>query len=264
MLVETIDTATNTEQQTEDIEEHTSTPKAAPRRAAPPVVVLPNNSGDLSLASQLKQAMYLASTRSALLLEHENRLAVAHARVRTLEKIIEERGKIDSINETSPQSPRKDDHILSVTIASLQTMIQEKEASLIKYQEMLRDERQHVAIAYENQRKEVKQLQATIDGLRDEVRLKEQERVKETPAKEIDNESMPDTFVEEMFLEDRSDPYGAFNSAAEMIHLQTKLQDAEDESRKLHGKLREVSLREGGWERTMCEKDKEIEELKER
>lgn len=210
--------------------------------------------------------MYLASTRSALLLEHENRLAVAHARVRSLEKIIEERSRIDTNMSDSPNSPRKDDHILSVTIASLQNMIQEKEASLTKYQEMIRVERQNIVFTQENQRKEVIKLQDTIDELRNEIRLKEQENLKESTINEQENynQSMPDTYVEEMFLEDRADHYSVFNSTSEMIQLQKQIQDAEDENRKLHSRLREVSLRESGWERTMCEKDKEIDELKNR
>lgn len=255
-----------------DFDSHKSSPpppQAAPRR---PVVTVPDpvpqNNGDLSLASQLKQAMYLASTRSALLLEHENRLSVAHARVKTLEKIINEHRKTDSYTCDNLNSPRKDDNILSVTISSLQNMIQEKEANLVKYQEIVRVERQNAFSAQESLRKEVRQLQATIDELRNEIRLKEQQfdNSKEATAsiQEIENQSVPDTFVEEMFLEDRNDPYGVFNSTAEMLQLRQQIQDAEEETRKLQCRLREVSLRESGWERTMCEKDKEIKELKER
>jgi centrosomal protein CEP290 len=43
-----------------------------------------------SLESQLKQAMALASTRSTLLLETENRVAEYQGRIKTLEKTIEE------------------------------------------------------------------------------------------------------------------------------------------------------------------------------
>lgn len=247
--------------------EQQSPPQAAPRRIATSVPELSNNH-DLALVSQLKQAMFLASTRSALLLEHESRLAVAHARVKTLEQIIEERDKTDNKNSDNPKSPRTDEHILSVTIASLQNMIQEKEANFVKCQEMYRLERQNVLAAHEIQRKEAKQLQVTIDELRKELCTKEQELENvNDPTKicrEASNQSMPDTFLEEMFLEDRTDPYDVFNSATEIIQLQRQIQDAEDETRKLHSKLREVSLRESGWERTMCEKDKEIEELKER
>lgn len=280
LYADTMDNATNTNPSQDQVFENEvvlnatavdqlSPPQAAPRRAIPAVVtVLSNNTGDLSLTSQLKQAMYLASTRSALLLEHENRLAVAHARVKTLEKIIEERGKSDFPKLDSQQSPRNDDDVLSVTIASLQNMMQEKEANLIKYQEMVRVERQNVVSANEMQRNELKQLKATIDELRNEIRLKEQESENTKGVtlitKDLGNQLMPDTFVEELFLEDRTDPYSVFNSAAEMIQLQQKIQDAEDEIRQLHGRLREVSLRESGWERTMCEKDKEIEELKNR
>lgn len=44
-----------------------------------------------SLESQLKQAMMLASTRSALLLETESRLTECHGRIKLLEKAVEDK-----------------------------------------------------------------------------------------------------------------------------------------------------------------------------
>lgn len=279
-LSETLDNSTNTDQrelQTEDksvstIEPHVKpvaidpptppVPQAAPRQTAP--IAMPNN-GDLSLASQLKQAMYLASTRSALLLEHENRLAVAHARVKTLERIIQERDNAPDTNGNALQSPRQDENVLSATIASLQSLLQEKETALLRQQEAIRNERQTMVCAHEEHRKGVKLLQAQIDELREQAQLKAESKVSEDSTKEFANQSMSDALVDEMFLEDGSDPYDVFHSsAAELIELQKKVQDSEDEARKLHARLREVSMRESGWERTMCEKDKDIEELRQR
>lgn len=248
-----------------------SVPQPAPRRTT----VTSTDNEDLSLSSQLKQAMYLASTRSALLLEMENRLVVAHARVKTLEKLLEQSENVQPIEKMSDaQTPCTDDNILSVTILSLQNLLQEKDTTMNKYQDLLRVERQNVTASHEDHRKEVKQMQSQLEEIHNQLRSKENEleslRQKQATMENqnskitVDSQSLPDTLVEEMFLEDRTDPFDVFNSSQEMMLLQRRVQEAEEDARKLHGKLREVSLRENGWERTMCEKDKEIEGLKER
>lgn len=72
-----------------------------------------------SLESQLKQAMMLASTRSALLLEAESRLSECQGRIKLLEKSLEEK---ESLLKEQAQSPsvakhdRVEDSILSVRL----------------------------------------------------------------------------------------------------------------------------------------------------
>lgn len=71
------------------------------------------------LESQLKQAMSLASTRSALLLETENRLAEAQGRVIALERCLEERERVikEQQNQRDGQElEKRDENILSVRI----------------------------------------------------------------------------------------------------------------------------------------------------
>lgn len=77
--------------------------------------------------------MILASTRSALLLETENRLVLAQSRIKTFERNLEDRDKQlkEERDRTAKlSSPRKDDNILSVTIASLQNLLLEKDTTL--------------------------------------------------------------------------------------------------------------------------------------
>lgn len=88
--------------------------------SAPPVTVTITSVQQRSLESQLKQAMMLASTRSALLLENESRLMACHGRIKLLEKTLEDkeeqlrREKSDRV--ASGGVDKLDDNILSVSM----------------------------------------------------------------------------------------------------------------------------------------------------
>lgn len=249
------------------------------------------------MESQLKQAMILASTRSSLLLETENRLAIAQGRIKGLERNLEGREKAlrEELDRTAKTtSPRKDDNILSITIASLQNLLLEKDTTLSRYQDLLRTERQNRSSAFDDHRVEVKTLQKTIEEL--EIRIKVRDREVEglrdklaehknllaegnvhresSPAKSTcgsslekkikfeeelsSSQQLPDAFIEDLFLDDRS----AFEiDSGETNDLRKRLLAAEEDVRKLQSKLRDVSNRELGWERNLSEKDKEIAAL---
>lgn len=255
-----------------------------------------------SMESQLKQAMILASTRSSLLLETENRLAIAQGRIKGLERNLEGREKAlrEELDRTAKTtSPRKDDNILSITIASLQNLLLEKDTTLSRYQDLLRTERQNRSSAFDDHRAEVKTLQNTIEEL--EIRIKVRDREVEglrnklaeqenrmTVVSTVDKDNspvksacgsrlpetkihfeeeltgsqqLPDKFIEDMFLDDRS----AFEmDSSETNDLRKRLLSAEEDVRKLQSKLRDVSNRELGWERNLSEKDKEITALNDR
>lgn len=69
------------------------------------------------LESQLKQAMILASTRSALLLETENRLAEAQGRIKAMERCVEERErtiKEERDKRTGLDLDKRDENVFSV------------------------------------------------------------------------------------------------------------------------------------------------------
>lgn len=123
-----------------------------------------------SLQSQLKKALILASSRSALLIDTENRLSESQGRIKVLEKSLENRDKKirtdrNEFEKQQSQEPaKKEDHILSITISTLQNLLLEKDTTLSRYQELLKSERQHQSRAYDELTDEVKQLKRTIDG----------------------------------------------------------------------------------------------------
>jgi centrosomal protein CEP290 len=75
------------------------------------------------LESQLKQAMALASTRSTLLLETENRLAEYQGRIKSLEKLVEEKetafkSEREKNSGGTNETDKSSDNILSVSLIS--------------------------------------------------------------------------------------------------------------------------------------------------
>lgn len=69
------------------------------------------------LESQLKQAMSLASARSALLLETENRLAEAQGRVKAMERCLEERERLikdERAKKEGQDLDKRDENVFSV------------------------------------------------------------------------------------------------------------------------------------------------------
>lgn len=278
-------------------------PMPAPRQKTPvsPVVVaapalLPTvapNTADISLASQLKQAMALASARSALLLDVDHQLSTAQTRIKALERSLQERDNAlrDLRDEASKaSSPRREDNILSVTIASLQGLLLEKDTTLARYQDLLRGERDNRSAAYEEHRKEVREVQQHIDELTAQLRAKDRELVdlksQKTTESSARRESikqpsssrlqrhvsfdttghsgqMSDDVIEDLFLIDdyRVDVEEDAVDSDRMLH---RIRELEEETLHLQAKLREVSKRESGWERTLCEKDKQIAALNNR
>ena len=257
-----------------------------------------------SMESQLKHAMILASTRSALLLDTENRLAIAQGKVKALERDLEteKAARIDK-NSVGVGSPRKDDNILSITISSLQNLLLEKDASLSRYQELLREERLSIAGSYDSYRSELKEMQNNLNVLEVQNKLKDRdlEILREKLEKLNDHSEqsrmevmmqssassrgttviikpsfeeeyvgqLPDKFIEDMFMDDRSvfdvvvDDEASSNEleAMETIRNINKLKE---ENTRLQAKLRNVSNRETVWEKNLNDKDKEINVLTEK
>lgn len=264
---------------------------AAPAPAQLPAVAL--NTADISLASQLKQAMALASARSALLLDVDHQLSTAQTRIKALERSLLERDNAlrDLRDEAAKaSSPRREDNILSVTIASLQGLLLEKDTTLARYQELLRGERDNRSAAYEEHRKEVREVQQHIDELTAQLRTKDREladlKSQKTAGNSARKESvkqpasaglqrhvsfdttghmgqMSDDVIEDLFLIDdyRVDVEADAVDSERLLH---RIRELEEDALQLQAKLREVSKRESGWERTLCEKDKQIAALNNR
>lgn len=251
---------------------------------------LTNENTQKSMESQLKQAMILASTRSSLLLETENRLAIAQGRIKLLERNLEEKEKqLKEEREklSRNQSPRKDDNILSVTITSLQNLLLEKDTTLSRYQDLLRTERQDRSKSFDDHRNEVKLLQNTVDDLEIKIRMKDREieklmgKMKDFEEKNVgpinlgvvpvadvsvfeeEFSQMSDKHIEDMFLNERQ---VTFSNEPDMESADSrgKIQALEKDLEKLQSKLRDIRNRENFLEKTLMEKDKEIASLNER
>lgn len=251
--------------------------------AAPSATAMAPNTADISLASQLKQAMSLASARSALLLDADHQFSTAQTRIKALERALQERDNAlralhDQVSKNS--SPRGDDNILSVTIASLQDQLLEKDSAMSRYQDLLRGERENRIAAYEEHSKEVRDIQHHIDELTAQLRVKDRELVDLKAQKPTDNmpgirqqhvlfeashsSHISDAQIEDLFLNDdyRADSNEA--NGVDVDRLLNRIQQLEEETVNLQTKLREVSKRESGWERSLCEKDKQIAALDDR
>lgn len=279
-------------------------PQAAPRHKRPSIAQISGDTQygaplDISLASQLKQAMALASARSSLLLDAEHQLTTAQTRIKALERSLQERDKAlhelrNNAANSATGSPRCDENILSVTIASLQGLLLEKDTTMARYQDLLRGERENRTAAYESHRREVREIQQQIDEMTASLRHKDRELEELKAQKTDDNQrlqrqrdaantarravtfedrrrssggpSIPDALIEDMFLEDCHESTLDTAAAAgdALASAQQRCRELEDETRHLHTKLREVSKRESGWERTLCDKDKQIAALNER
>ncbi|XP_037043635.1 centrosomal protein cep290, partial [Bradysia coprophila] len=297
-LVGTSDKETNTDQSNEPhtppvatqtlSPQHTSTIKTTSATATTPMqdnsLALSNENTQRSMESQLKQAMSLASTRSSLLLETENRLAIAQGRIKLLERNLEEKEKQlkeerDKLSRA--QSPRKDDNILSVTITSLQNLLLEKDTTLSRYQDLLRNERQDRLKSFDDHRNEVKLLQNTVDDLEVKLRMKDREneklmaRMKDMEGKSVavpvtdvsvfeeEFSQMSDKHIEDMFLNERQVTFSN-EPDVDSTDSKAKVQTLERDLEKLQAKLRDVRNRENFLEKTLMEKDKEIASLNER
>ena len=220
-----------------------------------------------SLESQLKKALMLASSRSALLIETENQLSEAQGRIKVMEKNLESRDKqIQKEREAiekqqPPEVAKKEDHILSITIATLQNLLLEKDTTLSRYQELLKSERQHHTRAYDELTDEVKQLKRTIDG--HETSLNEKEKIIEKLKLEIaelekllrnaarapSRDATPDTVsstrhvsFSEPELEPRNNDMKLKETQNEMKKMEQQMKDLLNTERQLQNVIREKDV----------------------
>lgn len=106
-----------------NIEVVTSAPVPAPRQELKRESILEMTTGDVEthtkcLESQLKQAMILASSRSALLLETENRLAETQGRMKAMERCMEEKDRAlreERNRKSETDSEKRDESVFSVS-----------------------------------------------------------------------------------------------------------------------------------------------------
>ncbi|CAO1401032.1 unnamed protein product [Diamesa serratosioi] len=224
----------------------------------------------LSMESQLKKALILASSRSALLIDIENQLSEAQGRIKGLEKNVENREKRIQLERESQEpikddQPKKDDHILSITIATLQNLLLEKDTTMSRYQELLKSERQLHARTYDELTDEVKQLKKLSheweSKLNEKCNIESKLRVEleELELKMLEQKKL---LMEEIVLKERPEPRVTFNEhEIELRSMEVKLNDAQYEMKKLLQQLKDAHSNERQLENTVREKEQLIKEL---
>ncbi|XP_058120806.1 centrosomal protein cep290 [Anopheles ziemanni] len=248
-----------------------------------------------SLESQLKQAMMLASTRSALLLEAESRLSECQGRIKLLEKSLEEKESLLKKQAQAASTSKQDhveDSILSSTIGSLQNLLLEKDTTLSRYQELLKSERTEHSQVYDENMTQIRGLKKTIDELEQKLyekqkefdnvttqlndmnRLKAlQENVPEKQKNDDDAASRhpepdaivyTDKIIENIYEIDEKKEREIEELRVQVNLLESSLQESEKEQKRLQLQLRESCVREKKSEKMLREKESELTALNER
>ncbi|EAT42669.1 AAEL005809-PA, partial [Aedes aegypti] len=245
-----------------------------------------------SLESQLKQAMMLASTRSALLLETESRLTECHGRIKLLERSLEDKEEqLRRQAHAVANSEKQDDNILSSTIGSLQNLLLEKDTTLSRYQELLKNERQDHSKTYDENIAQIRALKKAVDEMEQKVYDKQKEidnlsiqltdltqlkaqheaaaAVREAQQVESRQANKPeliytDKLIENIFETDQKNEEEIEELKRRIKELESKLQSASEELRKGQTSLREMIAREKRAEKNLREKEAEIVALNER
>lgn len=221
----------------------------------------------LSMESQLKKALILASSRSALLIDIENQLSEAQGRIIGLERNAENRDKRIQMQEQLPirdEQPKKDNHILSITIATLQNLLLEKDTTLSRYQELLKSERQLHSRTYDDFTDDVKQLKKQCQDwenkLHEKCNIESKLRVE---LEQLEQKMLEQRKLDVVQMKEKPEPPRVTFSEhdIELRSIEVKLKDAQSEMKKLQQQLKDAHANERQHENTVRDKDLLIKEL---
>ncbi|XP_015122531.1 centrosomal protein cep290 [Diachasma alloeum] len=166
------------------------------------------------LQDQLKQALTLASDRSAKLIEYESQITEYKAKLGALDKalidkdseIVEKNKLINQKSSDSGDVEEASKVALKSTINSLQQIITQKDETITRYQTLLKEDRDEHSKAAARLQEEIKDLRTEISYLKDEGEKKREKSIHEVPERdsyrpkipeEAKKESQPDVEVEE-------------------------------------------------------------------
>lgn len=223
-----------------------------------------------SLESQLKKALMLASSRSALLIETENRLAESQGRIKNLEKNLENRDKQVKMDreeiekQQAPEIAKKEDHTLSHSIATLQNLLLEKDTILSRYQDLLKSERQHQSRAYDEQTDEIKKLKRTIDGHDSSLDEKNKtiEKLKSQIVELKGTARAPSGTPPRVATPDAAPTrHVTFEQEFESRSVEMKLKESQNEMKRMEQQLKDLLNTERQLQNLIREKDGTIKEL---
>ncbi|CAD1480387.1 unnamed protein product, partial [Heterotrigona itama] len=143
------------------------------------------------LREQLNQALKLASERSSALIKCELQLAEHQAKVDSLnkvieskelelarkEKLVEEEYKLLPRVQASPAGDCSEKLALKSTINSLQKLLGQKEETIARYQNLLKEDRDEHSNAAARLQEEIRGLRARILSMQSETRRSQPQRV---------------------------------------------------------------------------------------
>lgn len=268
----------NTAQQTEINVQHSSRSSQSSNESKTPTKhqLSTTNDGQYSLEMQLKKALSLASSRSSLLIETENRLSEAQGRIKILERNLDNQMK-QRVNEQHQESisesvTRRDDHILSITVATLQNLILDKDTNLSRYQELLKSERQHNMRTFDELSEQIKQLKKVIDN--NETMVEERQRIIEKLRQQVSELEEDKLKLETIASAKPAIPvqnnqhqlHVTFNDDnnerdIEIQSMEIKLKEAHTEVKKMEQKLNDLTNTERQLQNIIREKDTTIKDL---
>ncbi|XP_032687965.1 centrosomal protein of 290 kDa-like isoform X2 [Odontomachus brunneus] len=155
------------------------------------------------LNEQLDHALKLVSERSAMLVKCESQLVECQTKVDTLTKVIEEKDscliqKQNALDELASQSRTTDiectDKLaLKSTINSLQQLISQKEETILRYQHLLKEDRDEHSRAASRFQDEIKNLHDRIFAMQSEIRRNEESIVNNVHGKALASTSNENT-----------------------------------------------------------------------
>lgn len=215
----------------------------------------------MHLNEQLDQALKLVSERSVILAKCESQLAEYQTKVDILSKAIEEKdtrliqkqNTLDEITMSQSQSYATeiectDKLALKSTINSLQKLISQKEETILRYQQLLKEDRDEHSQAASRFQDEIKSLQDRILAMQSEIRRNEESAIKNILGKTLvptSNESASKT------------PRSSAAQKEEIVRLREKVSTCEAEL----NISKELSDR---WHRLAEERLKHMDRMRER
>ncbi|XP_046435026.1 centrosomal protein of 290 kDa [Neodiprion fabricii] len=137
----------------------------------------------IGLNERLNQALSLASERSALLVKYELEIAEYRDKIATLNEQLAEKNSLLSTVTEKTEEPVKfnpsvadietsDKIVLRSTVNSLQKIITQKEETILRYQNLLKEDRDEHSKAAARLQEEIKSLQARVAGMQQQVNQK--------------------------------------------------------------------------------------------
>ncbi|KAK1134939.1 hypothetical protein K0M31_007705 [Melipona bicolor] len=220
------------------------------------------------LREQLSQALKLASERSSALIKFELQLAEHQAKVDSLNKVIESKAleltRKEKLIEEYKLLPRvqvsagdcSEKLALKSTINSLQKLLGQKEETIARYQNLLKEDRDEHSNAAARLQEEIRGLRARILSMQSETRRSQPQRVDD------ERDEQPEKLIEKVGeigsrVEDVDRVRNVVMRAEEVARLQEKVSTLEADL----SITRELSDR---WRRLAEERLKHMDRMRER